>query len=149
MDIQSMRIGVVGGLLLLSGCSITATMVPVEGPMSQQDAPPVIDMKVDGVDGNSGDISGTLPGGEQCEGRWASAAGSGVTLFSESLLSTYGSTYSSGFAVSPGQGQNPGQAILTCAGGRTIQLEFVTGAGTASGFGIGKDNRGNIYKLVF
>lgn len=51
--------------------------------------------------------------------------------------------------MSTGTGQNPGQAIATCAKGRTLQLEFVTGAGTAHGYGIGKDNDGNIYRSVF
>ena len=30
-----------------------------------------------------------------------------------------------------------------------MQLEFVTGAGTAHGFGIAKDDEGNIYRFVF
>lgn len=43
----------------------------------------------------------------------------------------------------------PGYALATCSRGRTLQLEFVTGAGTAHGFGIAKDNEGNIFRFVF
>jgi hypothetical protein len=79
-----------------------------------------------------------MPDGDTCQGRWSSAAGAGITLASGSLLSQYGSTYISGFSLSTGRGQNPGQALIVCGKGRTFQLEFVTGAGTAHGFGIGK-----------
>lgn len=136
--------------LILGGCSITATMIPVEGPMSQLRPVPTLKVLVKGVQGNSGDLSFALPDGDKCSGRWASAAGAGVTVGGANLIGQYGSTYLTGFSVSTGTGQNPGQALATCAtSGRTVQLEFVTGAGTAHGYGIGKDNDGNIYRFVF
>ncbi len=135
--------------LALSGCALTATMVPVEGPLSQQRPAPVIQVKADGIMGNSGNIVFAMPGGETCKGRWSSAAGAEVTVGAASLISQYGSTVLSGYSVSTGRGQNPGQAIATCPQGRTVQLEFVTGAGTAHGFGVGKDNEGNLYRFVF
>jgi len=64
-------------------------------------------------------------------------------------MSQYGSAYLSGYSISTGSGQNPGAALAVCSTGRSLQLEFVTGAGTAHGFGIGKDNEGNIYRFVF
>jgi len=36
-----------------------------------------------------------------------------------------------------------------CDSGRTFQIDFVTGAGTAHGFGIGKDSQADIYKFIF
>jgi hypothetical protein len=132
-----------------TGCAMTATMIPVEGPLSQVRPAPVLQVRVDGILGNSGKLSFTMPDGEACNGRWASAAGAGVTVGSAGLLSQYGSMYVSGYSVSTGTGQNPGQALALCSKGRTLQLEFVTGAGTAHGFGIGKDNEGNIYRFVF
>ena len=39
--------------------------------------------------------------------------------------------------------------LATCDSGRVFELEFFTGSGTASGFGIGKDNENNIYRFVF
>ena len=141
------------GLLFLVGsasaCSLNATMVSVQGPLSQIRPVPVLSVHVDGIMGNSGNLSFVLPDGDKCKGRWSSAAGAGVTVGSGSLLSQYGSTYISGFSASTGSGQNPGQALAVCDRGRTFQLEFVTGAGTAHGFGIGKDNEENIYRFVF
>ena len=133
----------------LAGCSATATLFPVEGPLSEVDPLPTIKAKASGITSNSGKISLTMPDGECCEGRWSSAAGSGVTISSGSLIGTYGSVYGSGFSVSPGRGQNPGVAMLTCDQGRVIDVEFITGAGTANGFGFAKDNKGNVYRVLF
>ncbi len=141
---------VVSAVSALAGCSTTATMVPVEGPMSQLRPVPILLVKVDGIMGNTGNLSLSMPGGETCSGRWGSAAGAGITLGSASLFTTHGTAvYGSAFSISTGTGQNQGQALLVCNRGRTIQIEFVTGAGTANGFGIGKDNEDNLYKFVF
>lgn len=131
------------------GCSLKATMVPVEGPLSQTRPVPVLQVKADGILGNAGNITFNMPDGDACKGRWASAAGAGVMVSSGSLIGQYGSTHLTGYSVTSGSGQNPGQALVTCGSGRTFQIEFVTGAGTAHGFGIGKDNEGNIYRFVF
>lgn len=143
------RLAGVVAFAALTGCSMTATMVPVRGPLSQDTPVPVIQVKVKGIWGNSGELSFDLPGGEHCKGRWSSAAGASVTVSSGSLISQYGSTYLSGVSTSSGTGQNPGAALAVCDSGRTVDVEFVTGAGTAHGFGIAKDNRDNIYRLVF
>jgi hypothetical protein len=132
-----------------TACALTATMVPVEGPMSLLRPVPVLKVHVDGILRNSGNVSFRMPDGDRCRGRWSSAAGANATFASGSLLSQYGTTYVSGYSISTGSGQNPGQAIAVCDNGRTLQIEFVTGAGTAHGFGIAKDNEANIYKLVF
>lgn len=137
-------------LVPLLGCSMTATMVPVEGPLSESSPPPILQVRVNGIMGNTGNLSLVMPDGERCSGRWSSAAGAGITVGSASLISTYGhAVYGTGFSVSTGHGQNPGQALMVCQRGRSIQVEFVTGAGTAHGFGVGKDSAGNIYKFVF
>jgi hypothetical protein len=117
--------------------------------MSQLVPVPVIEAKADGILGNSGNFSFDMPDGESCRGRWGSAAGSGVSFSSGSLIDQYGTVYLQGYSISPGPGQNPGQALVACDRGRTFQIEFVTGAGTANGFGIGKDNAGNVYRMVF
>ena len=132
-----------------SACSMTAMMIPVEGPMSEVRPVPTLNVFVQGINSNSGKLSFTMPDGDKCAGRWGSAAGSGLTVGAGSLIGQYGSTYLSGFSISAGRGQNPGQALMTCEKGRTVQLEFVTGAGTAHGYGIGKDNEGNIFRFVF
>ena len=138
-------------VLFLSACSMTATMVPVEGPLSKLVPVPVYSVKVDSIQKNTGKVTFTMAEGDNCKGRWSSAAGSTITLASGSLISQYGSTHLSGMAVTTGSntGRNLGQAIITCEKGRVIQVEFVTGANTANGYGIAKDNESNVYRLVF
>lgn len=132
-------------LLAVTACSITATMIPVAGPLSEQKPVPVIAVKVKNVQSNSGPFDLTMPGGARCTGRWASAAGAGVTQ--SALLTEYGTI--AGISSSTGTGQNPGQGIATCSDGRRLQVEFVTGAGTAHGYGVAKDSDSNVYRFVF
>jgi hypothetical protein len=33
--------------------------------------------------------------------------------------------------------------------GTTIDIEFLTGVGTCHGFGVAKDNKRNVYKVIF
>jgi hypothetical protein len=131
-----------------AGCSLTAMMVPVEGPLSLVTPTPVIPVKVTGIQSQTGALSFTLPHAETCTGRWSSAGGASVSVGGASLLSQYGAAYISGYGVSTSGGQNPGQALGTCGSGRTFQMDFVTG-GSAHGFGIGKDNEGNVYRFIF
>lgn len=91
----------------------------------------------------------TYPDGTPCTGQWSSAAGSQVSYNSMTLFGTYGSVYGSGVSVSEGGGQNPGRAFLNCPNGNQIDIEFVTGAGTANGFGFAKDKQGNIFRVLF
>ena len=46
-------------------------------------------------------------------------------------------------------GVNKGEAVLVGDRGTVIQVEFYTGSGTAYGTGVAKDNKGNIYKVLF
>ena len=140
---------IVVGAGALSACSTTARLYPVEGPLSTQVPIPVVQASVNGIMGNNGPITMMMPGGVNCVGEWSSAAASQVAYGSGSLLGTYGATYFSGVSISPGRGQNPGRAIANCTDGNQIDVEFVTGAGTATGFGIARDKRGNVFRLLF
>lgn len=133
----------------LCGCSTTANLYPVRGPLSEIQPLPVIQARVDGIMGNSGGISLTMPDGEFCKGQWSSAAGMSVSYGSGSLFSQYGSAYWSGYTVSNKPGENRGQAMIIGTRGTVIEVEFYTGSGTANGFGLAKDNKGNIYKVLF
>jgi hypothetical protein len=136
-------------LLLLSACSTSARLYAVEGPLNAGGPTPPLDVKVDGILGNNGKLSFAKADGVECSGEWSSAAGSGVSVTSGSLIGTYGASYLSAVSVSSGSGQNPGLAFAQCADGTTFDIEFVTGSGTASGFGIARDSAGNIYRLLF
>ena len=136
-------------LVVMCGCSTTANLYPVKGPLAEVKPLPVIRARINGIMGNSGGITLKMPDGEPCKGEWSSAAGISITSSSGTLFSQYGSAYWSGYTVSNKAGENRGQAIVIGEHGTVIQIEFYTGSGTANGFGLAKDNKGNIYKVLF
>jgi hypothetical protein len=136
---------------LLTGCSAsqTVTFYPVSGPLSKQVPLPVIKAKADGITGNTGPLTLTLPNGEACKGQWSSAAPQQVAVSSGSLFTMYGPA--AGYSVTAGNvpGVNRGEAFMACDQGTTVQAEFFTGSGTANGYGVAKDSSSNIYKMIF
>jgi hypothetical protein len=136
---------------VLQGCSssTTASLFPVEGPLSKSNQPVSIVAKVGGIFGNSGPFEVVLPVNIVCKGKWSSVA----PTFSESsnvfLLTKYGSI--SGTSQSSGivPGANKGQAYAQCSDGNSLNAEFVTGSGTANGYGFAEDKKGNVFKLIF
>ena len=131
------------------GCAINANLYPVEGPLATTVPVRVLSAQIDGILGNKGGISMQIDASEKCKGEWVSAAGAGISFTNLNLIGQYRSIYGSGITVSTGTGQNPGRAFLLCTSGRNIDVEFVTGAGTATGFGYAKDNRGNVFRVLF
>ena len=121
-------------------------MLPVEGPLSTLRPVPVIEATAKGVSGNTGELSWVMPDGEACHGRWSSTRGANVQIGSASLLSQYGPTHLSGYSFTTADGAAPGFALASCNRGRSFQLEFLS---RGHGFGIAKDNAGNIYRFVF
>jgi hypothetical protein len=142
-------------LLANTGCSTTASLFPVKGPLSSIAPLPVILAKADGIWGNTGSISLTMPDGEMLTGRWSSVAPQQTTFSSVSAFSQGGmagawaQVFGNGFSVSNVPGVNKGEAMLTGKKGTVMQVEFVTGSGTANGNGVAKDNRGNVFKVIF
>lgn len=134
---------------LLVACSTTANLYPVEGPLSKRSPLPVIVAKADGIMGNTGNISLSMPDGEYCNGKWSSAAGVEVGVGTVNLFSQYGSIFGNATSIKNVPGVNRGEAILIGEKGTVMEVEFYTGSGTANGYGLAKDNKGNIYKLIF
>ena len=131
---------------LTAGCSTTANLYPVQGPLASQIPLPVIVATANGITGGTGSIALRMPDGEECAGKWSSVAptmaGTG-TLFTQ-YGSMIGFTYS---GIQPGV--NKGQAFMTCSHGTTLEAEFFTGSGTANGYGIARDSNKNVYKMLF
>ena len=136
---------------VLGGCaaSQTVTLYPVSGPLSKQVPLPVIKATADGITGNTGPLTLTLPNGETCKGQWSSAAPQQVSVSSGSLFTMYGAA--AGYSITAGNvpGVNRGEAFMACDRGTTVQAEFFTGSGTANGYGVAKDSAGNVYKMIF
>lgn len=143
--------------LLFTACSTTLDIYPVEGPLADDADVPVLKAKANGIMGNSGTVSLTLPDGEFCEGRWSSIAPQAVGATTgmasgygaAGMQSAWASVYGSSFAFHNKPGVNRGEAVLVGDRGTRILVEFLTGSGTANGVGVATDNRGNTYKVLF
>jgi hypothetical protein len=137
--------------LFLVGCSSTtsASLYPVEGPLSKSKQPVSIVAKVGGIFGNSGPFEVVLPVNIVCKGKWSSVAPTFSESTNVSLLTKYGSI--SGTSQSSGivPGTNKGKAYAQCSDGNSLNAEFVTGSGTANGYGFAEDKKGNVFKLIF
>ncbi len=72
-----------------------------------------------------------------------------VTTSNVSLFTQYGHITGFGTSVSNVPGVNKGQAMSFCQSGTTLEAEFVTGSGTANGYGVARDSNGNVYKMLF
>lgn len=131
-------------LIAFSSC-VTLELYPVKGPSSAQVPITVIKAKAKGVMGNSGKVSLTMPDGEVCKGRWSSTAGVKGSKNNVGLLVDYGQE----LGLSPRGNENRGYAMAVGNKGTSMEIEFLTGAGTAHGFGVAKDNKGNVYRVLF
>ena len=136
-------------LVLLTGCDQSVSLFPVEGPLADARETKIIEGTAHGVDGNSGALSLTLPSGATCTGKWSSVAPQFAAVSSTSLLTTYGNVVGLSISAGPLPGVNRGEAVAVCADGTRIDMEFLTGSGTANGVGVAKDTNGNIYKMLF
>lgn len=123
-------------------------MYPVEGPKTKAMPLPVIRATASGIEGNTGNLTFADTDGGACAGTWSSGAPS--TLISgTSLVAIYGGATGVDVSIPAISAMNRGQAFIACDTGTTFQAEFYTGNGTANGFGIAKDNKGNVYRILF
>ncbi len=137
--------------------STTATMYPVEGPLSKQKPLPVLIAKVDGITSNAGEIFLSLPDGELCAGRWSSVAprsvgistNVGIGSATTGMASAWATAFGVGYTNRNLPGVNRGEAMLVGDRGTVIHIEFYTGSGTANGTGVAKDNNTNIFRVLF
>jgi hypothetical protein len=110
---------------------------------------PIINATVEGILNNTGPFKLTYPNGDVCEGRWASIAPQMVSVGWGGIFNKYGSLAGVQTSVANLPGVNKGEAMAICASGNQVQVEFYTGSGTANGTGVGKDELGNVFKLIF
>ncbi len=150
------------GVSILMGCRATGRLYPVQGPLSAQTPTPVLLAKLTGAF-NSGNISVALTDGEVCKGHWATvprpqaskgAAATGTAPPSE-MSPVWDTVYGAGFFVSHVLGKRLYvQTVLTGDRGTVLNVEMYKPDGNAQNTvgsiqGVAKDNKDNIYKLVF
>lgn len=138
-------------VLSVSGCSVSVpvSMYPVKGPYADLETKPVIVATAHDVQNNTGAFEVTMPDGEKCHGKWSSAAGVMHTTTTSTLWTKYGPITGLGSSITNVPGVNRGQAMSFCSSGKSLEAEFLTGSGTANGYGVAVDSDGNIYKLLF
>jgi hypothetical protein len=153
---------IVVGILFISGCA-QGRLYPVQGPFSSESPVPVFTAKASGMF-NSGNISVVLENGEKCKGRWVTAqavpipngapAADGSTA--SDMASVWDTVYGQGFYVSHVLGTRFfARAEVSGDHGSLLHMEMYRSAGEHAGDttltirGVAKDNKGNIYKVVF
>jgi hypothetical protein len=136
-------------VLLLTACSSSISMFPIEGPLRSETPNQVLSATAENVSSNSGRFSVTYPNGDECVGRWASIAPQLTSASWGSLFTQYGAMSGASIMTTNMPGINRGEAMAVCSSGNRLQIEFYTGSGTANGIGVAKDERGNVFKLIF
>jgi len=147
------------GICLTVGCA-EGRLYPVQGPFSSQSPSPVFTAKMNGGI-HSGNISVVLASGEKATGRWewiqtesptaSPAKNPGV----ESLASVWDAVYGQGFYVSHVLGTKPfARAVVTGDHGTILHMEMYRPVGEGGEVpvnfrGVARDNKSNIYKVVF
>jgi hypothetical protein len=153
---------------MLSGCSATARLYPVQGPLSTQTPSPVYVAKFTGAF-NSGNFSAVLGDGEVCKGRWelvppptsSKAATPPGVPSANNLSAEWDTIYGPGFYSKEVLGADfYMRAVLTGNRGTDLNVEMYANQSpepsarhdnpiTRIMKGVAKDNKGNIYNMVF
>jgi hypothetical protein len=150
------------GVSVLSGCRATGRLYPVQGPLSAQTPMPVLLAKLTGTF-NSGSLSVVLADGEVCKGPWATVPRAQVAKSAStpnvappnSMSSVWDTVYGSGFYVSHILGTRLYvQAVIPGNRGTILDVEMYRSEekepnSVSAIKGVAKDNKDNIYKLVF
>jgi hypothetical protein len=149
------------GICLTVGCA-EGHLYPIQGPFYSQSPPPVFTAKMNGAF-RSGNISVVLASGEKATGRWESTQTESPAAENspakgaeaESLASVWDTVYGQGFYVSRVLGTKPfARAVVTGDHGTILHMEMYRPVGEGGEVpvnirGVARDNKNNIYKVVF
>jgi hypothetical protein len=150
-------LGLLIAVSFLSGCYANMHLYPAQGPIATQSPLPVFTAKITGR--TSGDITLPFVGGEVCKGHWTRVARvqgpTGQTTSTPSakdMPAVWDAVYGQGFYTSHVLGTwLYGTAVLTGDHGTVMDVEFSSSDNEehASTRGVARDDKGNIYKVVF
>jgi hypothetical protein len=139
------------GTCLLSGCSVTGRLYPVQGPLAQLTPTPIYNAKLTAPPSLA--FTTTLANGETFAGKMRTLSGppatpptpsdAPLTLPQANIAGAWDAVYGQGFYVAHVLGQQLGRANITGSQGTSIQVEVWNARGVAL------DNKGDVYKLVF
>jgi hypothetical protein len=158
-------------LCMLGGCA-TARLYPVKGPLSLQTPVPVYKAKMTQAPMfPSGNFSAVLGDGEVCKGKWElvfrskarKPAAPGAVSSTQSLAADWDTVYGTGYySFKVLSASSFVRAVATGNRGTILNVEMYLDDPSANApfsrndltkiremAGVGEDNKGNIYKLVF
>ena len=152
------------GISFFTACSSTARFYPVQGKLVAQTPSPVFYAKLTGKPwARSGDISAVLGDSETFNGRWTridpvpskDATSAPTSSANHAMATSWDVVYGPGYYVSHVLGQRVGIASqLVGSKGTVLDVEFFAahrgGEDSPAIFqGVAKDNKDNLYKVVF
>lgn len=148
----------------LCGCTATARLYPVQGPLSSQTPVPVYVAKFSATSFYSGTFSAVLHDGEVFKGRWdtvrrpnsSKTAASIVDPPTGSMAADWDTLYGPGFYVGHVLGARLYErAVVTGNRGTILTMEIykpdiqTDNASVGLIRGVAKDTKDNLYKLAF
>jgi hypothetical protein len=151
-------------LFTLSGCTATARLYPVQGPLSTQTPVPVYVAKLTASSFYSGAFSAVLNEGETFRGRWdtvrrPNSPKTPATVTDPptgSMAADWDTVYGPGFYVAHVLGARLyGRSVVTGDRGTTLTMEIykpdiqTENASTGLIKGVARDSKDNLYKVAF
>jgi hypothetical protein len=133
----------------LSSCVLTARAYPVAGPAVK--AKSILTAKFTWAGGGTGKVTVKMPDGEICEGRYATVVG-GIISPEMAAIGANSTVAVSSASVSTGdiRGLQTSRAMLAGDRGTIMEFEgYTSGANPTHGFGIAKDDKGSVWKIIW
>lgn len=122
---------------LLSGCT-GGHLYPVQGPLSAQQPTPTYSIKMEGGD----QISARLGNGEVCHGTWLDVVKEDPSA--HDMETEWDIVYGKGYFLTNVLGHlGIARSTMTCGKGTKVTFEF------DSMKGVGKDNNGNVFRIMY
>lgn len=133
--------------LTLSGCTVSANLFPIEGPLAQSSEAVVIPCSFTYNGFGIGKVTITMPDGEVLKGKYVTRDNSAYGMNFGSMFSRnyYAQYYGNSFSFS---GCQYGSFVATGDKGTVLQGEYWVNL-TNHGSGFAKDNHGNLYKFMW
>lgn len=143
------------GVGLMVGCSVTAKLYPVQtAPVSapEPSAQPLVAELVFAGLGKSGTVTVPVATGEVCRGPYSFMEPNPATLDKNTLSAAWDQVYGPGYYVAHVLGMYHAVTELRGSQGTILWMDFYRTPGEGRGsqiLGVAKDNRSNLYKVVF
>lgn len=137
-------LGVAAALLALAACDLSnATIVNLKTGATYQAT------FVNSVRSGGGQMTADGPDGEKFTGRFSNSAKDMTTAEALMKIADHVSWAEGKGVIFGQQGELQGTAVLTGDRGTVLDLVYTVDSATGHGSGVGKDNKGNEYKLLF